>query len=297
MTLLLFLTALVPLVLILVIPSIRIIGPTEVGLVTKRFAIKKLPEDNPIAFQREAGYQADLLMPGWYFKLWLVYLVEKHPWVQVRAGEIGVVVAQAQVGVAIATQTAEARKKQADGEATYITETGLRQRGRGGSGGIGPRQRFRGPGPCVGPGTDSRHQRGHHASRAGREDHARNSGPWRRGNCRRRRRNFDEVPGRADRIVGRATRRGARCSRNNQEHVSEAHVAERSITTTPSPQELKATMKAFKKRLKLTRLDAQSSDAPSIYPFLTPEHSPPCRLSTPGLCSYVSSFDINTRRQ
>ena len=32
--------------------------------------------------------------------------------------------AQAQVGVEIATQTAEARKKQADGEATYIAETG-----------------------------------------------------------------------------------------------------------------------------------------------------------------------------
>jgi len=32
--------------------------------------------------------------------------------------------AQAQVGVEIATQTAEARKKQADGEATYIAQTG-----------------------------------------------------------------------------------------------------------------------------------------------------------------------------
>lgn len=32
--------------------------------------------------------------------------------------------AQAQVGVEIATQTAQARKKQADGEATYIAETG-----------------------------------------------------------------------------------------------------------------------------------------------------------------------------
>ncbi len=32
--------------------------------------------------------------------------------------------AQAQVGVEIATQTAAARKKQADGEATYIAETG-----------------------------------------------------------------------------------------------------------------------------------------------------------------------------
>ncbi|MFO0964100.1 MAG: SPFH domain-containing protein [Gemmataceae bacterium] len=78
----------------LVLPSIRIIGPTDVGLVTKRFAVRKLPEDNPIAFRGEAGYQANLLMPGWYFKLWLIYTVSRHPWVQVRAGEIGVVVAQ-----------------------------------------------------------------------------------------------------------------------------------------------------------------------------------------------------------
>ena len=33
-------------------------------------------------------------MPGWRFKFWLIYAVEKHPWVQVPAGEIGVVVAQ-----------------------------------------------------------------------------------------------------------------------------------------------------------------------------------------------------------
>ena len=50
---------------ILVVPSIRIIGPTSVGLVTKRFSLKKLPDDNPIAFHGEAGYQANLLMPGW----------------------------------------------------------------------------------------------------------------------------------------------------------------------------------------------------------------------------------------
>ena len=50
--------------------------------------------------------------------------------------------AQAQVGVDIATQTAEARKQQADGEATYIAETGRRQRGRGGSRRAGPGQGF-----------------------------------------------------------------------------------------------------------------------------------------------------------
>ncbi len=98
---------LVAVAVILVLPSIRIIGPTEVGLVTKRFALQKLPDDNPIAFRGEAGYQADLLMPGWHFKLWLVYLVEKHPWVQVRAGEIGVVVAQVGRPLPIGAKSAE----------------------------------------------------------------------------------------------------------------------------------------------------------------------------------------------
>ena len=90
----------VVLFLILILPSIHMIGPTQVGLVMKRFAFKKLSEDNPIAFDGEAGYQADLLMPGLRFKFWLVYTVEKYPWVQVPAGEIGVVIAQ--VGAAAA---------------------------------------------------------------------------------------------------------------------------------------------------------------------------------------------------
>ena len=78
----------------IVLPSIRIIGPTQIGLVMKRFSLGKLSKDNPIAFEGEAGYQADLLMPGWRWKLWLFYRVEKHPWVQVPAGEVGVVIAQ-----------------------------------------------------------------------------------------------------------------------------------------------------------------------------------------------------------
>ena len=80
---------------VFVLPSIRRIGPTEVGLVTKRFALGKLQEDNPIAFKGEAGYQADLLMPGLRFKFWVLYSVRKFPWVQIPAGEIGVVIAQA----------------------------------------------------------------------------------------------------------------------------------------------------------------------------------------------------------
>jgi uncharacterized membrane protein YqiK len=43
--------------------SIYSIGPTQIGLVRKRFGAK-LPGNNPVAFVNEAGYQSELLMPG-----------------------------------------------------------------------------------------------------------------------------------------------------------------------------------------------------------------------------------------
>lgn len=97
--------------LVLVLPSIHIIGPTEVGLVMKRFSFKKLEDDNPVAFEGEAGYQAQMLMPGWRFKLWVVYQVEKFPWVQVPAGEIGVVIAQVGAALPIGAKSAVYKKE------------------------------------------------------------------------------------------------------------------------------------------------------------------------------------------
>jgi uncharacterized membrane protein YqiK len=92
--------------LFIVLPSIRTIGPSEVGLVVKRFSFSKLTQDNPLAFNGEAGYQANLLMPGWHFLLWVLYSVETHPWVQVPAGEIGVVVAQVGAPLPIGAKSA-----------------------------------------------------------------------------------------------------------------------------------------------------------------------------------------------
>jgi regulator of protease activity HflC (stomatin/prohibitin superfamily) len=87
--------------------SINVIGPAEIGLVTKRFSFKKLPEDNPIAFHGEAGYQARLLTAGVRFKLWPIFSVKKFPWVQVPAGEIGVVIAQVGAPLPIGAKSAE----------------------------------------------------------------------------------------------------------------------------------------------------------------------------------------------
>ncbi|MCE9638133.1 MAG: hypothetical protein K8T90_20720 [Planctomycetes bacterium] len=98
------------LVAIVALPSFRVIGPTEVGLVMKRYG-RKLPGDNPIAFDGEAGYQAELLMPGVRFRSWLTYRVQKFPWVQVPAGEIGVVIAQVGAAVPQGAKSAVYRKE------------------------------------------------------------------------------------------------------------------------------------------------------------------------------------------
>ena len=91
---------------VMLLNSIKLIGPAEVGLVTKRFG-KKLPDDNPIALSGEAGYQADLLMPGLRFVFWPVFSIRKYPWVQIPAGEIGVVVSQTGRSLPIGAKSAK----------------------------------------------------------------------------------------------------------------------------------------------------------------------------------------------
>jgi regulator of protease activity HflC (stomatin/prohibitin superfamily) len=81
-------------VILLLFKSFWYIGPTEVGLVRKRFGRKRLRSGSPVALDGEAGYQADLLMTGIRFKLWPLYTVTRHPLVQIPAGQIGVVIAQ-----------------------------------------------------------------------------------------------------------------------------------------------------------------------------------------------------------
>jgi uncharacterized membrane protein YqiK len=91
---------------VIIVFSFHSIGAAQVGLVSKRFAFRKLRDDNPIAFRGEAGYQATLLMPGLRFKLWPLFGVKKHPWVQVPAGEIGVVIAQVGAPLPIGAKSA-----------------------------------------------------------------------------------------------------------------------------------------------------------------------------------------------
>src|SRR2546421_12972164 len=82
------LVVLAALALYVVERSIVVIGPAEVGLVIKRVSRTHNTTDTPIAFSGEAGYQAQLLMPGGRFKQWPTFNVIRYPWVQVPAGGI-----------------------------------------------------------------------------------------------------------------------------------------------------------------------------------------------------------------
>ncbi|HLZ95412.1 MAG TPA: SPFH domain-containing protein [Candidatus Dormibacteraeota bacterium] len=86
--------------------STVVIGPAQVGLVIKRVSRRHNTTDTPIAMTGEAGYQGDLLMPGVRFKLWPTYAVVKYPWVQVPAGEIGVVISQIGEGLPTGAKSA-----------------------------------------------------------------------------------------------------------------------------------------------------------------------------------------------
>ncbi|MGH9774964.1 MAG: SPFH domain-containing protein [Candidatus Acidiferrales bacterium] len=97
--------------LVYVILSFRRVGPTEVGLVLKRVSFRKLTQDDPIALRGEAGYQADMLMPGLRWKAWGFYRVDKFPWVQVPAGQIGVVIAQVGTRLPIGAKSAAYKKE------------------------------------------------------------------------------------------------------------------------------------------------------------------------------------------
>src|SRR5258705_2641413 len=77
------------LLLFIVWKSLWTIGPTEVGLVRKRFSLRKMPEGSPVAFNGEAGYQGELLLAGSRFKFWPLFAVTRHPMVQIPAGQIG----------------------------------------------------------------------------------------------------------------------------------------------------------------------------------------------------------------
>src|SRR5437660_11474829 len=101
----------------------------ELELDVKRVSSRHNTTDTPIAFAGEAGYQAELLMPGVRFKLWPTYTVIRYPWVQVPAGEIGVVISQ--IGDPLPTGAKSAAYRPEFGSYTHLRAFVARKGQRG----------------------------------------------------------------------------------------------------------------------------------------------------------------------
>ena len=77
------------------IMGLIVVNEREVGIVIKKFSFKQgLAAGHLIALNGEAGYQADVLAPGWHFGYFpWQYNVKREPVIIVPQGEIGLVVA------------------------------------------------------------------------------------------------------------------------------------------------------------------------------------------------------------
>ena len=100
------------LLLISLLFGVVVIGEQESGLVVRRYG-RALPAGRIIATEGEAGYQAQMLPPGWHFPLWSwKFKVRKVPLVEVMPGQIALVVAKD--GAAIPSERVLAREVDCD---------------------------------------------------------------------------------------------------------------------------------------------------------------------------------------
>src|SRR5512136_2974274 len=77
--------------LIFFLRGFRLIGPNEVGILTKNMLGRKMPEGQIIARHGEIGVQAKTLMPGLYWRMPIIWSFAKVPVVTVDIASIGIV--------------------------------------------------------------------------------------------------------------------------------------------------------------------------------------------------------------
>ncbi len=78
-------------VLIILLSGFALVRADEVGILTKKMFGKKLPQGKIIASEGEIGVQADTLMPGLYWRVPIVWKINKTRVTQIPQGKIGIV--------------------------------------------------------------------------------------------------------------------------------------------------------------------------------------------------------------
>jgi len=76
---------------IFVLPGIFVVGANEVGILTRKMTGKKLPQGRIVAREGENGLQAGALMPGLYWKFWVVWSWSKVKVTVIPPGKIGII--------------------------------------------------------------------------------------------------------------------------------------------------------------------------------------------------------------
>ena len=77
-------------ILVIVIPGFKLIGDAEVGILYKRMFGRKMPQGQVIARNGEVGVQANILMPGLYWRIPVIWKIKKVSVTEILPEEIGI---------------------------------------------------------------------------------------------------------------------------------------------------------------------------------------------------------------
>ena len=75
----------------LFIAGFRLVRDDDVGIVTRKMFGSTLPQGQIIATKGEVGVQADILMPGLYWRIPIIWKIERMPVTKIKPASIGVV--------------------------------------------------------------------------------------------------------------------------------------------------------------------------------------------------------------
>jgi regulator of protease activity HflC (stomatin/prohibitin superfamily) len=79
------------LIVFLLIPGLKLIGDYEVGILTKRMFGRKMPQGQVVARNGEIGVQADTLMPGLYWRIPIIWKIQKVAVTEILPTEVGII--------------------------------------------------------------------------------------------------------------------------------------------------------------------------------------------------------------
>lgn len=74
-----------------ILAGLKLIGDSEVGILTKKMLGKTMPQGQVVARNGEVGVQANILMPGLYWRIPIIWSIKKRPVTEILPTEIGIV--------------------------------------------------------------------------------------------------------------------------------------------------------------------------------------------------------------